>query len=101
MSKDITAQTVAHIAELANLPLTEQELESFPQAFSDTLHEIEKLASLNTDQTQPTHHVTGLSNVWRDDVVLEERVLTQEQALSGAPHTLRGYVVVDRVLFEE
>lgn len=101
MSQDVSPQTVAHIAQLANLPLSEQEESSFAQAFTDTLSEIEKLTTLDTKNVEPTHHVTGLTNVWREDVVLTERVLSQEQAIGQAPHTLRGYVVVDRVLVEE
>lgn len=100
-SHHITPQTVAHVAQLANLPLSNQEQAAFTQAFDSTLTEINRLLELDVSTVAPTHHTTGLQNVWREDVVQTERVLTQEQALSQAAHTWNGYVVVDRVLEEE
>lgn len=94
----ISPATVAHIALLANLDVSAQEQQSFAQAFSATLDEIAKLGELDTNSVEPTHHVTGLENVWRDDVVDQSRLISQDTALAQAQHRLRGYVVVDRIL---
>lgn len=100
-SRHITPQTVAHVAQLANLPLSSQEQTAFTDAFESTLQEIDKLLTLDVTNVLPTHTTTGMTNVWRDDVVQTERVLSQEVALSQAPHVWNGYVVVDRVLEDE
>lgn len=96
----ITPATVAHIALLANLEVTTQEQSELAQAFSATLDEIAKLGELDTSLVEPTHHVTGLANVWREDVVDADRILPQEAVLEQAPHSFNGFVVVDRVLEE-
>lgn len=100
-SQDITPSTVAYIASLANLSVSAQEQQQFATAFSQTLEEISKLSDLDTSKVEPTHSVTGLKNVWRDDQIDQDRVLTQDQALSQASHKVRGFVVVPRVWNEE
>ena len=100
-SQDITPSTVAYIASLANLSVTAQEQQNFATAFSQTLDEIEKLNDLDTKNVEPTHSVTGLKNVWREDEIDLSRQLTQEQALGQAKHKVHGFVVVDRVWNEE
>lgn len=102
MSKQaITPSTVAYIADLANLSVNAEEQQRFAQAFTETLEEIEKLNDLDTSDIPPTHNVTGLKNVWREDIVDSTRQLTREQALGQARHTVHGYIVVDRVWNEE
>lgn len=100
-NNSITAQTVAHVAQLANLPLSNQEQEAFTPAFQSTLEEIQKLLTVDVSHVAPTHQTTGMTNVWRQDVVQEERILTQEEVLTQAPHSWEGFVVVDRVLEEQ
>lgn len=94
----ISPATVAHVAQLANLEVSAQEQQQLAESFSATLDEIAKLGELDTKSVEPTHHVTGLENVWREDVVDSERLIPQDRALAQAAHSLRGYVVVDRVL---
>ncbi len=100
MSTQISAATVAHIALLANLEVSAQEQQKFAEAFSATLDEVAKLNHVDTSELAPTNHVTGLTNVWRQDVVDQGRLLPQSDALAQAVHSLRGFVVVDRVLEE-
>ncbi|MCD8484706.1 Asp-tRNA(Asn)/Glu-tRNA(Gln) amidotransferase subunit GatC [Candidatus Woesebacteria bacterium] len=94
----VTPATVAHIGQLANLEISNQEQQQFAQAFTETLAEVQKIFAVDVSEVEPTHHVTGLVNVWREDVVDENQVLSQEQALSGAKHTFGKMIVVDRVL---
>ena len=100
MSQLVSPATVAHIALLANLQVPSAEQQKFAVDFSATLDEIAKLNTVDTTNLAPTNHVTGLTNVWRDDVVDQDRLLPQSEALAQAVHSLRGYVVVDRVLEE-
>lgn len=91
---------VDHIAHLANIPTTQGERERLAHEFSDTLQVVDQLRQVDVSDVEPTHQVTGLENVWREDVVEESRMFTQEEALSNATHTHNGFFVVNRILEE-
>ena len=65
-----------------------------------TVGYVSQLQSVNTEDVVETSQVTGLENVLREDEIDESRILTQEEALSGAKSTHNGFFVVDRI-FEE
>ncbi len=94
----VTTAQVAHIAKLANLTVAASEQEHFAHAFSETLDVVETLKQLDTTGVEPTHQVTNLENIFREDVVDETRQFTQEQALANAKRTHAGYFVVERIL---
>lgn len=89
---------VHHIATLSNIPISEAEEESLAKGFTTVIEVINKLDTVDTKNVEPTHQVTGLTNVLREDVVDEARQFTQEQALANAPKTHDGYVMVDQIL---
>lgn len=93
--------TVNHIAKLANIPLTDEEEGKLATAFTETLDVVAKLKEVDTANTEPTHQVTGLVNVLRDDEVDESRMFTQEEALANAKTTADGYFVVEQILEEK
>jgi aspartyl-tRNA(Asn)/glutamyl-tRNA(Gln) amidotransferase subunit C len=97
----VTKDDVAHIAQLANLSVNQQEQEKFAKAFTSTVQEITNLQNLDTSDTEPTHHVTGLKNVWRTDEIDQKRIFSQEQATSQARLRYKGYFVVDRIIEED
>lgn len=90
-----------HIAGLANIPVSRDEESKFSAAFTDTIAVVAEMSQLDTSKTQPTHQVTGLENVWREDVVDEKRMFTQSQALANAHKTHDGYFVVPQVIDQE
>jgi aspartyl-tRNA(Asn)/glutamyl-tRNA(Gln) amidotransferase subunit C len=84
----IDRDQVLHVARLARLRLTEDELERMPGELSKILEHVEKMGELDLDEVEPTSHVVALQNVLRED---EPRpCLTQEQALAGAPDVADG-----------
>lgn len=97
MSK-VTQSTVQHIAQLAQIPVSKEEVGQLAAAFEETLEVVDQLQQLETHKVAPTHHVTGLKNVWREDVINEAQVFTQEEALANAPKTHNGYFVVPKIL---
>jgi aspartyl-tRNA(Asn)/glutamyl-tRNA(Gln) amidotransferase subunit C len=97
----ITTNQVAHIAQLANLTLSDAEQGQFAHSFTDILAVIETLKKLDTEGVEPTHQVTNLENVLREDVVDETNQFTQTQALANATQTHNGYFVVERILHNE
>ncbi len=92
----IGASEVKHIADLARIDLTPQEVKKFQKQLSDILDYIQDLKKVGTDKVEPTSQVTGLENVFRDDGI--KSPLSQEEALSGSKRIKNGYFVVKKVL---
>jgi aspartyl-tRNA(Asn)/glutamyl-tRNA(Gln) amidotransferase subunit C len=94
----ISVQQVKRVAQLANIPLEDTQAEKFVGAFEETLEVIENLKEVSTAELEPTHQVTGLENVMREDVVDEKHMFSQQQAITNAKKTYQGYFVVPRIL---
>ncbi len=97
-SKKVSTHDVAHIADLAHIPVTEKEKENLSEAFTTTYGVVDILSKANTKDMTQTQQVTGLENVTREDVVDEARMFSQEEALRNATTTHNGYFVVHQVL---
>ena len=79
----IDRDQVLHVARLARLRLTDEEIERMTGELSSILDHIEKIGELDLDDVAPTSHVTELENVLRAD---EPRPsLPRERALAEAP----------------
>jgi aspartyl-tRNA(Asn)/glutamyl-tRNA(Gln) amidotransferase subunit C len=79
----IDREQVLHIARLARLRLTEEDVERMSAELSGILEHVETLAELDLDGVAPTSHVVALENVLRPDV--PNPSLDRETALAGAP----------------
>ena len=81
----IEREQVLHVARLARLKLTDEEVERMSGELSSILDHIEKIGELDLDDVAPTSHVVELENVLRAD---EPRPsLPREAALDQAPDT--------------
>src|SRR6476619_7567839 len=79
----ITREQVVHVAHLARLALTEEELERLVGQLDDILDAVSKVSELDLAGVPPTSHPLDLVNVWADD---EPRPsLTLDEALANAP----------------
>lgn len=94
----ISRADVQHVARLARLELTEEELQRFQSQLSDILEEAQKVSRLPTEGVPPTAHAVPMANVWRDDVVGPS--LTPAEALSTAPEVEQDRFRVPRILEE-
>ena len=74
---------VEHIAILARIGLTEEEVEMFREQLSNILEQFETLKDIDTTGVAATGHAGQLQTVLREDV--PEDSLEQEQVLSNAP----------------
>ena len=64
----LTKEETLHIAKLANLNLTDEEVERFRGQLSPILNYIEKLNEVNTDNVEPTSHpISNLKNRFQED----------------------------------
>ena len=100
MPNKITTAQVDHIAKLANIPISLQEKQQFATDFTTTLDAITNLQKIDVTNVEPTHQVTGLENIFREDEVKEEQMFTQKQALANGANTYQGYFVVGRIIDE-
>lgn len=87
-----------HVARLANIPVKDEEAAKLSDAFRETFKVIDELKQLSVEDVEPSHQVTGLSNVMREDKVDEERMFSQKEALQNAPRAHNGFFVVPRIL---
>ncbi|MBI2029120.1 Asp-tRNA(Asn)/Glu-tRNA(Gln) amidotransferase subunit GatC [Candidatus Gottesmanbacteria bacterium] len=95
----LTKDEVKHIAKLANLPVTEEEIIKFQKQLSETVDYIKTLSSVATQGVEPTSQVTGLKNVTRTDEPAPSQ--TQEEALSNAKNTHNGFIKVKAIFNEQ
>jgi aspartyl-tRNA(Asn)/glutamyl-tRNA(Gln) amidotransferase subunit C len=79
----IDRATIVHVADLARIGLTEDEIERFTGQLSVVLDAVERLKTVNTSEISPTASTLPLIGVQRDDVVRPG--LTTEEALANAP----------------
>lgn len=93
-----TPEEVKHIAILAHIPLTPQQEIKLAQEFTETLRVVDRLNEVDVNNIEPTNQVTGLTNIFREDVVDTKRMFSQELALSNAKHTHNGFFVVNQIL---
>lgn len=92
----ITLAEVKHVAALAKLSFTDEELAKIARELDAIVGYVEQLKELNVDDVPPTAHVLDLHNVFRDDKV--EPWLTNEEALQNAPAQKKGYFSVPKVI---
>ena len=92
----IDRHMVEHIAELAKLQLTEQEIDLYAGQLSAILEYAERLQSIDTDAILPTASVLPLRNVLRPDVV--QPSLPRDQALANAADVEDNQFRVEAVL---
>ena len=92
----ITREDVEHVAMLARLELSEDEIETFTRQLNDILTYVDKLNELNTEGVEPTSHPLSLESPMRDDVVRES--LDPELSLKNAPQRVGKAFKVPRVI---
>lgn len=92
----VTKKEFEQLISMAMLYPTDDEKEKIRRQLSEALEAVEALNKLNTEGTDPLSNPTGIKNVTREDKI--EPSLTQEQALSNAKRTHKGFFVTDAIL---
>ncbi|MCB0975556.1 MAG: Asp-tRNA(Asn)/Glu-tRNA(Gln) amidotransferase subunit GatC [Actinobacteria bacterium] len=99
MSAKITREDVAHVAALARLDVTDDELDRFTKQLDAILEHAASVEALDIDGVKPTYHPLPLVNVFRDDVVRPS--IERDAVLSQAPEAEDGRFRVTRILDAE
>jgi aspartyl-tRNA(Asn)/glutamyl-tRNA(Gln) amidotransferase subunit C len=82
---------IAHVARLARLALSEEELEGYRAQLADILDHAARVQSLEGDPAVEASHPLRFENAFRDDDVRPS--LDRDEVLSQAPETSDGYFV--------
>jgi aspartyl-tRNA(Asn)/glutamyl-tRNA(Gln) amidotransferase subunit C len=96
MSVKLSIDDVARVADLARLELSDSEKQHLATHLSDILVQFGRLQDLDTDGVAPTAHSIPMSNVLRDDVVIES--LPRDQAVLNAPEKRDGNFIVPQIV---
>lgn len=96
----LSKSDVLHVAKLANLNLTEKEIDKFAPQLSKVVDFVGELSKVDTNNVEPTSQTTGLSNITRIDNVNLAGSLTEDEALSGSDKVYNGYFKVNAILKE-
>ena len=95
----ITSETVAHLATLAHIEMTEEELASLAAELDVIVESVKSVSDAVSDDIPATSHPIPLKNVFREDVPIQ--TLTAEEALSGAPDQDEDKFKVPAILIED
>ncbi len=93
---DISKEQVKHVANLARLALTDEEVEKMTKQLGDIINYAELLNELDTENVKPTTHVLDLKNVMRKDEPRDW--ISKEDALKNAPDQKDGQFRVPSIL---
>jgi len=95
-NQNFSRKDVISVASLARLKLSEKEIAKFQKQLSEILQFVNSLLEVKTENVSPTSQVTGLTNVFREDIVKPS--LSQKEVLKNAPGEYKGYFKVKAVL---
>ena len=93
---EITAAEVRHVASLAKLALSAEELSRVGRELNRILDYFAELQELNTAEVPITSHALPLVTVYREDQAAES--LTVAEAVQNAPDGVDGYFRVPRIV---
>jgi aspartyl-tRNA(Asn)/glutamyl-tRNA(Gln) amidotransferase subunit C len=93
----LSRDDVLKLAALSRLALTDSEVDEFASEISEILKYVEQLQSVNIEGVLPTNQVTGLTNVMRDDEVIDYGY-TPQDLLKNAPAVEDDLLKVKRMI---
>jgi aspartyl-tRNA(Asn)/glutamyl-tRNA(Gln) amidotransferase subunit C len=96
---EITPDTVRHLASLARILVTDEEVETLASELNVIVDAVAMVNQAVSGDVVATSHPIPMANVFREDEVRPS--LTQAQALSGAPDSAEGRFRVAAILDEE
>lgn len=94
---DLTRDDVLKLARLARLDLSAEEIERFARELTEILHYVGQLQAVDVGSFKPTNQVTGLTNVMRDDEVIDYGYAPKE-LLKNVPHVQDDHIKVKRMI---
>jgi aspartyl-tRNA(Asn)/glutamyl-tRNA(Gln) amidotransferase subunit C len=93
----LSLDEIQKVALLARIELSDDELVVASTEISSILDFVDTIQNTDTAGIEPTSQVTGLTDVWREDLV-EKCAIAPKLLLAGTPDMQDGYVKVKKVL---
>lgn len=94
----LTQKEVQHIAQLARLGLSNEELKKYRKDLSAILDYVAKLQEVSVDGVEPTSHSVALQNIFREDRVRSESSERVSKIMEQAPEREGGHIRTKAVL---
>ncbi len=95
---EVSREEVEHVAQLARMALTSQDLERVGTELNRILEHFNRLQELETEDVAPTSHAIPMTNVFREDQVGES--LSVEDVVENAPERSDEFFRVPRIVEE-
>jgi aspartyl-tRNA(Asn)/glutamyl-tRNA(Gln) amidotransferase subunit C len=92
----VSTQQVRHIAKLARIAMSDDEIERLAPELNNILGWIEQLSEVNTDGVEPLTAVIDQKLRLRDDVVNDGNI--RDEVLANAPDAQHGFFAVPKVI---
>ena len=92
----VSIEQVRHIAKLARIAMSEEEIERLAPELNNILGWVEQLGEVNTDGVEPLTSVIDQKLRLRDDVVTEGNI--RDEVLANAPEAQHGFFAVPKVI---
>jgi aspartyl-tRNA(Asn)/glutamyl-tRNA(Gln) amidotransferase subunit C len=92
----VSTEQVRHIAKLARIAMSEDEIERLAPELNNILGWVEQLAEVNTDGVEPLAAVIDQKLRLRDDQVTEGNI--RDEILANAPEAQHGFFAVPKVI---
>ena len=93
----LTRDDVFKLAQLARIKLSEEETLEYAEEITKILDYVEQLNNVDTSNLTPTNQVTGLSNVWREDELIDYGY-NPEDLLKNVPKVNGKFIEIGRML---
>ena len=94
---EVNQEVIAHLAELSNFALTDQERTRLVSDLNGIINYISQLDELDTSGIEPTYQVFEMKNVWRPDEILPQDA-DREQLLNLTKEVRDNQIKVPKVL---
>jgi len=88
---------IVKLAHLARLELSDEEIDEYASELSAILGYVEQLQNVDVDDLRPTNQVTGLTNVMRDDEIIDYGYKAEE-LLKNVPSVKNNLIKVKRII---
>jgi aspartyl-tRNA(Asn)/glutamyl-tRNA(Gln) amidotransferase subunit C len=92
----VTNEKVRHIARLARIAMSDEELEQLVPELNNILGWVEQLGEVNTDGVEPLTAVIDQKMRLREDIVTEGNI--RAEVLANAPEAQHGFFAVPKVI---
>lgn len=96
----ITSEQVETLATLSRLGMTDKERVTITDTLSGALDHFSAIADIDTSSESGHEDASGLRNVVREDVAIENRIAKREDIISQLPHKKDDYLQVPGVFTE-